>query len=137
MKTGFVGFSFCLDGQVEWDRKLFKAVENQRNSRNAIIFPYSKNNPDLDKTFQDIFSGFFHAKGLKIFQSQAPKYRKHPLFKICDFCLLSLCVFRENWFPAASGRRLALSQRLSGQFGLQGLPVHPVHPTPVFPHALP
>lgn len=44
---------------------------------------------------------------------------------------------RENWFPAASSCRPAVSQGLPQQSGLQGVSVHAVHPSLLRSHALP
>lgn len=44
---------------------------------------------------------------------------------------------RAYWVHTPSSSRSTLSQRFPGQSGLPSVPVHPVHPTRVLPHALP
>lgn len=44
---------------------------------------------------------------------------------------------RAHWVHTAPSGRSALGQRLPGQPGLQGVPVHAVHPPCFFTHALP
>lgn len=46
------------------------------------------------------------------------------------------CARRAHWVHAASSGRSALSQRLPGQFGIQSVPVHPVHPPRFLSNAL-
>lgn len=54
------------------------------------------------------------------------------------FTPLSLsCALRAHWVHAASSGWFALSQRLPGQSGIQGVPVHPVHPARFLSNALP
>lgn len=47
------------------------------------------------------------------------------------------CALRAHWVHAASSGWFALSQRLPGQSGIQGVPVHPVHPARFLSNALP
>lgn len=63
-----------------------------------------------------------------------PKWQTLSLWHLYVFS--SIVMSRKDRFPVASSRWSSLSQRLPGQFGLQGVSVYPVHPTPVCTHAL-